>query len=264
MNTFLDFLKYDQPVIQNYYDPVRDFAVVINEDKTEAAIFSKGEKWLVHNFITQNSVWEIFSHYWIAEGHCICTGLGLGLRESWILNKKEVNKVTVLENDEGVIEYHRVNNPKLFKELEIIKTDANHYKGKCDTLLLDHYETEHPKEILKSASSILNNISCERMWLWPLEIILEREYSMRDLSKIHDGYYKIKNQYNLHKLPDISEHLLGLFMVSMVCGLEIEYNPIERSEILEKSAKSWEKTTLPNGIKFNPLNYKGWTSLNHS
>lgn len=248
MNCFLDFFGYEEPVIKNYYDPVNKFRVIINENESEAVVLSKGEQWLLHNFIVQGCVWEVFSHYWIAKGHCICTGLGMAIRESWILNKKEVSKVTVLERDEGVIEYHRINNPKLFKELEIVKADAYQYKGKCDTLLLDHYEGEDHDFILNSSSKILDNIECNVMWLWPLEQIIGERYSLDNLSSVYEGYNKIKHDYSLHKLPNISEQLLGLFMIAYSNGLEIEFNQIERKQIKSNSRSSWEKTNLPGAV----------------
>jgi hypothetical protein len=255
MNLFLKSLKYEEPVIKNYHDPVNDFRIIVNKDVNEAIVFSKGEKWLSHNSETQDSIWETFSHYWIAKGHCICTGLGLALRESWLLNKKEVTKVTVIENDEGVIEYHRINNPKLFKELEIIKTDANTYRGKCDTLLLDHYESEYYEDILNSVNLILNNISCDTMWFWPLEIILHTKYTRGDIdiSVLHEGYNHIKKKFNLYKLPDISESLLGLFMISTSSvGFKPAITQEEQKMSMERKIKSWNRMELPKEIDYNP------------
>ena len=49
---------------------------------------------------------QFYSHYYLAYGHVICTGLGFGTREQWIASKPEVTKVTVLEKYKEVIEYH--------------------------------------------------------------------------------------------------------------------------------------------------------------
>ena len=102
------------------------------------------------------------------------------------MTKKEVSKVTVLEKNKEVIDYHKYINPKLFDDVEVIHISAYDYEGKCDTLLLDHYEDEAgnakleiaPKKIvndmfvLQAASDISNNIECNRMWMWTLELII--------------------------------------------------------------------------------------------
>ena len=30
-----------------------------------------------------DEAYELYSHYDLAKGHCICTGLGFGVRENW-------------------------------------------------------------------------------------------------------------------------------------------------------------------------------------
>ena len=69
----------------------------------------------------------------LLNGHCICTGLGLGVRENWILNKPGVTKVTVVEKNQEIIDYHKFINPRLFDDVEVIHCDANEYKGKIVT-----------------------------------------------------------------------------------------------------------------------------------
>ena len=67
------------------------------------------------------------------------------------MTKKEVSKVTVLEKNKEVIDYHKFINPKLFDDVEVIHFNAYDYKGKCDTLLLDHYEDEAGNAKLETA-----------------------------------------------------------------------------------------------------------------
>ena len=175
-----------------------------------------GHEWTSYNTKTHSQAYELYSHHYFAKGHCICTGLGLGVRESWILKKKEVTKVTVLEKNEEVIEYHKINNPDLYNNIEIINTDASEYKGKCDTLLLDHYEQESMNEIFEDAVQVSKNIDCNEMWIWTLDdfVTLYQRHLNREnnaiVSKV-DVYNYLKETFNLDKLPEVTEDLLHLF-----------------------------------------------------
>ena len=111
--------------------------------------------------------------------------------------------------------------------MEVIHISAYDYKGKCDTLLLDHYEDDagnaklEPKKIvndmfvLQAASEISDNIECDRMWMWTLELIVAEKSWQRScevgsyVSKT-SVYNEIKTQFNL-KLPDLSEEELNLY-----------------------------------------------------
>lgn len=234
MNPILDLYNYSSPTISEFYDKERNFQVLYSDDKTEASLFLGNEKWITYDFEYETNVWETFSHYWIANGCCICTGLGFAARESWILTKRNVSKVIVLEKSQEVIEYHRITNPKIFKELEILNVDANTYRGKCDTLLLDHYEDENYEEIIRQSSAILNNIECEEMWFWFLEWYIHEIY-LRENKKypIIDIYYWLKDEYNLHKLPNLSEVELKLFYTTALRGLKNSLTDKEYKDISE-------------------------------
>jgi len=54
---------------------------------------------------TLKEVTEQYSHFKLAEGDCICTGLGFLLRESWLLENPRVTKITVIEKNVVVIHY---------------------------------------------------------------------------------------------------------------------------------------------------------------
>ena len=49
--------------------------------------------------------------------------------------KKEVTKITIVEKNEELVEYHRYIDSPFLKEGEIIIGDAAEIRGKCDTLL---------------------------------------------------------------------------------------------------------------------------------
>ena len=152
MLRLLDQLNYTPPNLKLYK---KDSCEVTFDDYNQMyRLFINGEDYMSYRIKDHDEAYELYSHYDLAKGHCICTGLGFGVRENWLLTKKEVSKVTVLEKNKEVIDYHKYINPKLFDDVEVIHISAYDYKGKCDTLLLDHYEDEAGNANLEMLSLI--------------------------------------------------------------------------------------------------------------
>ena len=214
MIELLKQLNYSPPNIKEYSGG--SLKIVFDESQSNYQMLVNGHEWTSYNTRTHSQAYEVYSHYYFAKGHCICTGLGLGARESWLLKKEDVSKLTVIEKSEEVIEYHKINNPDLYNNIEIINIDALEYKGKCDTLLLDHYEQETVNYILTNASQISKNIDCNVMWIWTFEdfVTLYQRHLNRNKrshsSKI-EVYNEMKERFNLDKLPEVTEDLLELF-----------------------------------------------------
>lgn len=155
---------------------------------------------------SNQEAWELKTQVDMAQGHVICTGLGLGIREQWLLTKPEVTRLTVLECSEGVIAMHRehsewLNDPRV----EIIHCDASAYTGSCDWLLLDHFLDllsldEYRAAIV--ADPIAQNIDHQAGWAWPLEWILAWGNT-----RVEDAYSAIKQEVAL-KLPILSDQEL--------------------------------------------------------
>ena len=201
------------------------------EDNDLYVLYIKGQVWMKYDNNHLQAA-QVFSHYYIAEGDVITTGLGLAVRENWLLNNPKVKSLTVLEKSKDLIEYHKEVNPDLFKEANIINCDAKTYKGKCDTLLLDHYEWEPMNEIINDVNNICNNnIECKKMWFWHLEtqIIADLHgwYENNIWNEFREGKFKInpetfkdiKNVYEnikinhkLEKLPNLTNQELQLIL----------------------------------------------------
>jgi hypothetical protein len=212
MNLFLDILRY------NNYEPIKIKEYKKNNLEIKQiypekfALYVDDVQWMTYDFYTHEQVFEVFSHYYLAKGHCICTGLGFGARESWLLNNKRVNKITVIEKSKDIIEYHKENNPDLMSRIEVINSDCLQYFGECDTLLLDHYENESSDEILKNAKIVSDNIKCDNMFIWPLEkILISTKNNYPNLSFL-DIYNQIKKEYSLNKLPILDEETINKFI----------------------------------------------------
>ena len=111
MLRLLDQLNYTPPNLKLYK---KDSCEVTFDDYNQMyRLFIGGEDYMSYRIKDHDEAYELYSHYDLAKGHCICTGLGFGVRENWLLTKKEVSKVTVLEKNKEVIEYHKYINPKL-------------------------------------------------------------------------------------------------------------------------------------------------------
>jgi len=177
---------------------------------------------------------QFLSHYKLAYGHVICTGLGFGTRENWLATKPEVTKITVLEKYIEIIDYHKHIGTEWSDKIEIINCDANEYKGTCDFLSIDHYELDDAQSIIDSVQKVNKNISCDSMWFWMLEawvklgyivnnpanIVIEKNeisyggvYFMGgDENILLENYMSIKKFLGLKKLPDLKLEELTKFI----------------------------------------------------
>ena len=173
-------------------------------------MFVENHQWNNYNFVYHDEAFQIFPHFYLAKGHCICTGLGFGIRESWLIKNPNVTKITVLEKNKEVINYHKWLKNPLLDCIEIINCDADSYVGSCDTLLLDHYEQEPDDIWLQSIQKVSKNVSHDVLWVWSIEPFLE-EFSKKNNISLIKSYFKIKSKYNLN-LPEISEQTLLMFL----------------------------------------------------
>ena len=207
-NTLIEkFLK-----VNNFPEPnikqVKDENIEIKLDHTNTYTLSindgqKYNRWMTYDTINKFQGCQVYSHYKFAYGNCICTGLGFGIREQWLLRNKNVTSVTVIEKNQTIIDYHKKYNNNLLSKINVVCEDAESFTGKCDSLLLDHYEFETAHEILLSAEKIVKNIKCNIVWMWPLEVMLENISKHTGLSK-YFLYNDIKTKHGLN-LPNISK-----------------------------------------------------------
>ena len=182
-------------------------------------LFVDGQQWMAYNKITHGQAFELYSHYHLARGHVTVTGIGFGARENWILSRNEVTKLTIIENNADIIQYHHSAHSPFLRDprVEIINADAMSYRGTCDVLLLDHFEREHHQQILTAVQQIQNNIICDTMWFWPLEQIImnaRRWYTKNDTNNIitkHQAFLRIKDEWSLDRLPDPGEPNINLY-----------------------------------------------------
>ena len=235
MITLLEQLNYNPPKIEEYQ---KGDLTVVYDTKYGYYRFWIGppetaRELMTYNTINHEQAYELYSHYYFAKGHCICTGLGFGVRESWLLNKKDVSKITVIEKIKEVIEYQQLINPELCKNIEIIHADVSDYKGKCDTLLIDHIEEEPDTYKLSQAYNLSQNIDCDVLWMWALEdmvTVLQRNHNKtKPFTTKVEVYNQIKTAFYLDSLPEVDEELLDLLYFMYNSKHVSNYEQLSRS-----------------------------------
>jgi hypothetical protein len=216
MISLLKHLNYTQPTLKcgNFG------SVEIRENEPGYYyLYINGEQWMAYNTKTHLEAYELYSHYILAEGHVIATGMGFGARENWILSKPNVTKLTIIELSEDLIGYHKQLGSSFLKDprVEVINCDASEYKGSCDVLLLDHYEMLDSESTLANVKLVQDNIECNTMWFWPFERIIMDLRKMhtfnnepRTLITKYDAYKILKDNWKLDKLHDFSEDEINL------------------------------------------------------
>ena len=179
-------------------------------------MYYNNTRWMLWNPKNKKALFELYSHYVLADGHCICTGMGFLLREKWILQKPNVTKVTVIEINKELIDYHKKYNPDVMSKIEVVNCNVYDYKGKCDTLLIDNFEgsvhrTQDADKFLLSVNLINKNIYSKKTWGWPMESLLDLHYKKYIGMNLVEIYEKIKKYYKLDKFPILSEEDLFYF-----------------------------------------------------
>ena len=211
MIPFLEKLNYVPPVIKPYD---KNGVVVYKDKDSRWHLIVDGVQMMLYT-VGHEQALHFYSHYKLALGNVICTGLGFGVREQWLATKPEVNKITVLEKNKSVIDYHKDIGTQWADKIEIINCNANEYKGTCDFLSIDHYEKEDTKSIIESIKNTEKNIVSYYMWFWLLERWLDNGYienNKKDFmyyqpwekNNLKQSYNKLKTFLGLKSLPELT------------------------------------------------------------
>ena len=219
MIPFLEKLNYVPPVIK----PYNKNGVVVYQDKDSRwHLTVDGDQMMLYT-VEHEQALHFYSHYKLAFGHVICTGLGFGVREQWLATKPEVTKITVLEKNKSVIDYHKDIGTQWSDKIEIINCDANEYKGSCDFLSIDHYERHDTASIINSIKTTEKNIDCRSSWFWLLERWLDNGsiesnnkdyvyYQPWEKNDLYQSYNKLKTFLDLKSLPELNIKQLTEFV----------------------------------------------------
>lgn len=162
--------------------------------------------WMSHNPYNQDEVNQTAFEIELGQGHCVCTGLGLGLRETLLSLKSTVKKITVIEYNQDLINWYKEVAPQAginLAKFEFICDDADNVKGiESDCLFLDHYKNDfdyhtqhqpsnHPNfvDIIERSRKLAKNNPHQLLWFWPLAHIFS-SWAKETSSKINVQSFK--------------------------------------------------------------------------
>lgn len=178
-------IDFDLPVIRSYNNNTLTIKKVVKGFFDSYIMYVNGVQYMEYTN-TNESVYYTVSHCLLAKGDVITTGLGFGIREKMLLENPNVTSITTLEVSDDVIEYHKAHNKELMDKITVINCDANSFSGKCDTLLLDHYEhlgTTDADGLFKVIDHCVSNIDHKLLWFWPLELHATTIHEYEDLRR---------------------------------------------------------------------------------
>jgi len=133
-------------------DVINDLEV--KESSAQKKMYITGEVWMGINKQDYREIFELYSHSVISSGKTVSTGLGMMIRESWLIK----NKIQP-----------------------------------CDTLLLDHFEREPYDYIIQQVIDISEKIDCKTVWFWPIERIILQD-SIKNKRSLMESYDLLKNK----------------------------------------------------------------------
>ncbi len=153
------------------YRPIKIGSAEVREYPTgNFSLYVDNVEWMDYDVNDHFSAREQFFEINIAYGHVLVTGLGLGVRESILLSKPEVSKITIIEKNRDVIEIFNtlcIESNINLEKVEILNIDAEFLEDfQVDCIFLDHYEHEYIEEIEKSVRSISKKNQCSKLWFW--------------------------------------------------------------------------------------------------
>jgi hypothetical protein len=128
-----------------------------------------GQRWMTYTPINKEEIKDFNSSNELAHGHCVLTGLGLGIFPAMLLENPRVTKITVFEMSQDVIDFNRALN-NIDPRITVICKFAQNIKDiEADCLLLDHYEFESIEWIKNDIEMIYSQNKIPLVWFWSVE-----------------------------------------------------------------------------------------------
>lgn len=199
------------------YFPINigDYSLLINKNNNYVTLREKNKSWMGYD---QNNHWQANEFYFElnrSHGICITTGLGLGILQTNLCLKENVEKVIVYEKSAEVIEIFlkliKFNNFDISK-IEIKNLDANEMNNEiCDCLFLDHFEGNTDEEILHSVKQLSFNNKFTTLWYWPAVYHFLKFSLKKNLPLSCKTYQMWKLEIDLKNLPNIDDEDLQYF-----------------------------------------------------
>lgn len=250
MFTLKSPLKYFPISKGNYSVQYEEATNVFRIHETVKNINGLANIWMGYD---QNNFWQATEFYieiQKAYGTCITTGLGLGIIQSHLCLKNEVDKVIVYEKSKDMIEiFHEIikfNNFDISK-LEIRNEDAGTIKNQtCDCLFIDHCEYESMDELIKIVKDLSYNNTAQLVWYWPAGHHFIKFANRYNKPYNKDTYKLFKNYTGIKNLADLSDDLFQY--INELERIYMEYVPGRMN--LEVAAMISRKNMINQSKKF--------------
>jgi hypothetical protein len=195
---------------------VGDYTLAYSEELNEFVLYEKNHAWMGYD---QNTFWQS-SEFYIeiqkAYGVCITTGLGLGILQAHLCQKKEVSKVIVYEKSNDVVEIFneivKFNNFDISK-LEIRTGDADTISNqKCNCLFADHFDNEAESHIINVVKNLSYNNTADIVWYWPAGNHFVKYANKQNRPYDKETYELWKNLVGIKNLPtEFPENIYSYF-----------------------------------------------------
>jgi hypothetical protein len=116
---------------------------------------------------------NLYSQYEIAYGNVLITGLGFGILLKALEKKEEVTSITVLEQQQDVVDAFLMHNEIDKNKTKILIEDATtyHTDEKFDCFLPDHYEQQGFWWKVEDMNKLSKRINSDRFWPWSIEAL---------------------------------------------------------------------------------------------
>lgn len=179
-----------------------------------------GLQWCSFNPVCNIEIKEQFIEINLAKGKVVTTGLGFGLLQTILAQKKEVEQVIVYEKNLDIIkmfEFFAEKSGFNTDKIKIINQDANSIVDvECDWFIMDHYEAVHQPfwEILDNVREIAKKNKAKNYWFWPICHMYLVFCDMKKLKFNQTTFAQFAKQLKIDNLPiHMSESIISKFQL---------------------------------------------------
>jgi len=195
-------LYYKSPLT---YFPARIGKAAVTYKNGLYVLSYDNKRWMGYDTNTGLQVSEFSIELDLAHGHCVTSGLGLGIIQTLLAENDKVTKVSVYEKNKDIIDlFYEIieKNSVDISKIEIHNFDADLIEGiSCDCMFLDHFEHEPEQEVISRVRNISLKNSATVLWYWPAASHYIT-YCLSNTKDIDNSSYQIwKDKTGINFLP---------------------------------------------------------------
>jgi hypothetical protein len=131
-----------------------------------------GFQWMSYEPTKEVTFNQLKAEIELGYGHCVTTGLGLGLKEISLAKKESVTKITIFEYSQEVVDWFKQATAEAnidISKMEFIVGDANKVSNiKCDCLFPNHFVQESADKNVIETANFVKNHEFKVLWFFPM------------------------------------------------------------------------------------------------